>query len=46
MFYLEKCENCDRSGSVALEKGDTLCNLCKGENKKTKKVTFKKDEEE
>jgi len=44
MFYLEKCAECDRSGSVALEENDKVCNLCKV--KKPEKKEEKEVEEE
>jgi ribosomal protein L37E len=51
MFYLESCEICERSGSVADEAVDKICKLCKfptGERtvSRTVKVQVKKREEE
>ena len=47
MFYLEKCayKDCSRSGSVALENGDPVCNLHKKYTRKLEVQLEEKEEE-
>lgn len=45
MFYIKKCANCNRSGSVALKADDTLCNLCSVAPKKEKPQEKEEDKE-